>query len=287
MEAGEGRGMAKKKSQFIDRLEAVLQKMKSAELARLLGVSDSRIPEWRRGRRLPPPDTLIKLGKLALERGLGDPFFFWALAGVDTQTLRRMAGNVHEEQYRTAGPTVPVPRFRYTESGREEAGPPVPLPAEFIPNVPRTICVLVDRASTAFIRAPSGLFILDTSLEGTQDLRALWDRVVIVGYAPRGPYPEWKEGMYAGRLMLSGGRGGEGVTVHAWVIDLSDPALPSLRFGRHTEAEALKGIARGDREAEKQPIVDAVKRAESEITAGQELYVFGEVIGRLSGHIKR
>ncbi len=176
--------MPKRHSEFINHLNELLKVMTSARLSRLIGVADSRIPEWRRGLRLPSPDTLIKLGRVALEHKLADPFFFWALAGVDTEGLRLMADSVQKRQYELAGPTVPIPRFRETLSGREEIGPPIPLPTEFIPSPETTICSLISQQSLDVVDAPKGLFIVDTSVERAENLRDLWDRVVMIRFYP-------------------------------------------------------------------------------------------------------
>lgn len=103
-------------------------------LAAAVDQNESRISEWLSGKRAPTPGDWIRLGKLALEYGLAEPFFFWEQAGIDSQTVMLMAGKIVKGQYELVGNTVPVRRFRFTEQGREEAGPPIPLPAEFIPN---------------------------------------------------------------------------------------------------------------------------------------------------------
>ncbi len=284
--------MPKRNSQFIKHLDAVLGEMKPAELARKLQVSDSRIPEWMAGKRLPSPDTLIKLGKLALEYKVPDPFFFWALAGHDAQTLRSMATNVVEDWYRAAGETVAIPRFRETKDGREEAGPPVSLPAEFVPNRLATICLLVDDKSTGITHAPNGLFILDTSVEGAEDLSHLWERVVMVRddthFTSRG---NRLHEVLVGRLHMQERWGGaldpDSISIIGKLKGLTETEPIFEELGAYVEPEGMKGIAYGDDfRGRILRMVEVRERAAGKFRLREGVRILGKVIGRLSGAVK-
>lgn len=300
--------MRKKNSQFIKLLKDGLDRVgKQSELAKLIGASESRIPEWMKGDRLPSPDTLINLGRLALERGWPDPFFFWALAGIDTQTLRSMADKVQKRQYELVGETVPISRFRYTEKGREEAGPPVPLPAEFIPNPEQTICLLIDEDSSGVASAPRGALILDISIDGTRNVVAYQERVVAV-HMP-GSAEDRLHGLYMGRLKLD-------VTVYSKQPDrvLLDVYLLPLVFRSHSETlgfpswlmplrsediidqainigfcdepEGLSGIEPEDYNQLHARLDEIWSRVGLKFPLREGVHILGKVIGRLTGHLE-
>ena len=280
--------MPKRHSEFINHLNKLLEVMTSAWLSKLIGVADSRIPEWRRGLRLPSPDTLIKLGKVALEQKLDDPFFFWALAGVDTETLLVMADKVQERRYELTGPTVPIPRFRATEQSREDAGSPIPLPTEFIPNPAATICLVKDNESTGIVDAPRGLIILDTSVEGIENLSDLWEQVVALYFTPRFPSSVEPNGIYVGRLDLY--PGGFPTMPHAAVlrarlISLHETRLALADIGYYVEEEGLAGIAGDDLAALTQRWAEVRARAASKFRFPKGTKIVGKVIGRLTGHL--
>jgi transcriptional regulator with XRE-family HTH domain len=292
--------MRTKNSQFIKLLKDGLERVgKQSELAKLIGASESRIPEWMKGDRLPSPDTLINLGKLALERGWSDPFFFWALAGVDTQTLRLMADKVQKRQYELLGETVPVPRFRETEHGREEAGPPVPLPVEFIPNLASTSCLVVDEQPSRIRSAPRGLFLVDSSARDAQNLSGLWGKVIFADLAlqekNQGVFPN---GIYVGRLLL------QPDNVGGWVTDaLRRVAIFTLLAGRTYEVALRLGIwshpslgklptdpqllARNHMDEFDRLKEETEERAPAELRLDKGVRILAEVIGRLSGQTER
>lgn len=176
---------------------------KRVKLAAAVDQNESRISEWLGGRRAPTPGDWIRLGKLALELGLAEPFFFWGQAGIDSQTLRAMTDEVVAGQYRLSGETVPISRYRETLEGREEAGSPILLPGEFVPNPMSTVCLVVDHEATAVVHSPDAIFVVDESEKGTRDLRSLWNQVVFVTYAPDPDATAPHAGIYMGRLGLA------------------------------------------------------------------------------------
>src|ERR1039458_9851401 len=179
----------------VARIEEVLTRVgKRVQLAAKMGVAESRISEYKAGKRRPTAEGWLALGRLALEFGLPDPFFFWHQARVDRQSLRLMANKITEDESHLTGDTIAIPRFRETERGREEAGPPVPLPLEFIPSPATTICLYVDDRSFGVVDAPRGLIILDTCILGAADVRPLQDHVVMVSYEPESQHTIGRKG---------------------------------------------------------------------------------------------
>jgi transcriptional regulator with XRE-family HTH domain len=267
---------------------------KRVELAAKLGVSESRISEYVSGKRNPTAEGWIALGKLALEYGLSNPFFFWAQASIDPQTLRSMADRIVEGQRRLMGETVPVPRFWETESGRKESGPPVPLPTEFMPNPESTICLLVDQRSDGIVDSPRGLVILDTSCQGVDDLEPLWDRVVVLRYAPTGERLAEK-GLYAGRLRLAENARTwrePNAPVFVGLLEMIGELrgtnigiVRNLPLGTYTDSEGMRGIPTGDEEGRTHRWKEIQGRARSRFRLAEGTRVLGKVIGRLTGHL--
>lgn len=275
----------------IDRIKEVLAKVgKPVQLAAAIGVSESRIYEYMAGKRQPTPEGWLALGRLALEYGLLDPFYFWARAGVDTQALRSMAAKVQKKQYEIAGATVPVPRFRPTESGMEEAGTPVPLPTEFLPSPATTICISVDKRSPSVGNSPRGLILLDTSVEGDRWRDDLSGKVVMLDYRPRDIGP-WPLGLYMGRIMRRpGAQLPRAIWIDIIVETLSDSSLESphvwMPVGVYVEsAEALAAVS-GDKEKSEAIVKEFQKRAASKLRLSEGVRILGKVIGRLTGHFE-
>jgi transcriptional regulator with XRE-family HTH domain len=279
--------MRKKNSQFIKLLKDGLEEIeKQSKLAKLIGVSESRIPEWMKGDRLPSPDTLINLGKLALERRWSDPFFFWALAGIDTLTLRSMADRVQKRQYELMGDTVPIPRFRETLQGRQDAGPAIPLPREFVPNPDATICLELSGPSDV-VDAPHGVFILDTSILGTANVWAYQERVVLVD-VPQLPGHGNPAGLYVGRLRLQGSydrRRPDWVWLGVLLLSLTGSLHDRLQLGSYEEAEVMRGIAWEDADERDRRLADMWRRVGPNFPLAEGVRILGRVIGRLTGHL--
>lgn len=285
--------MGKKRSQFKAHLQGLVDKVaKQSDLAKRLGVSESRIPEWMAGKRLPSPDTLIKLGRLALEYRLPGPFFFWALAGVDAETLEKMADEIAEGRYKVVGNTVPIPRFRETGHGREETGGPVPLPVEFVPNPRTTICLEVDEKSSGVVDGPKGLFILDTSVFGTSDVLAHQEQVVMV-YMPGLPIGGHPKGIYLGRIRLQQ-RQHMGRPDWAWVgamlVSLTEHqsfGMSIIWLGSYEEPEIMRGVRWEEADERDRRLAELWRRVGSNFPLTQGVQILGRVIGRLTGQIKK
>jgi hypothetical protein len=277
-----------KNTSEVARIEEVLAKVgRRVELAAGIGVSEGRISEYIAGKRLPTPEAWIKLGKLALEHGLPDPFYFWAKAGLDPESLGLMLNKVVEGRYLLMGETAPIPRFRVTDHGKEPAGPPVPLPVEFVPNPLATICLSVDIEWPGMVDSPKRVFIVDTSCEGAQDLSALWERVVMVRYAgdsgrtlPRG--------LYSGRLFLNMEstrvfQDPQNPRISGWLGGLFRHGSISAWLGEYIDAEGMRGIKPDDKEGRAIRWEEIQARARSEFRMRDGMTILGKVVGRLTG----
>jgi hypothetical protein len=146
-----------------------------------------------------------------LARDQADRIWFWAKAGLDedailatAETLRK--GRVKESTaLEETGDVVLIPRYRQTRQGREETGPLVPLPREFIPNPDSTVCFVVDAKATAVVDSPKAVFILDESEKDAPSVLPFWKQVVFVEYNPEigsKPDPDARPGIHMGRIGL-------------------------------------------------------------------------------------
>ncbi len=262
-------------------------------LAAAVDQNESRISEWLSGKRAPTPGDWIRLGKLALEYGLAEPFFFWEQAGIDSQTVMSMAGKIVKGQYELVGNTVPVRRFRFTEQGREEAGPPIPLPAEFIPNPASTVCIVTDDKATGVVDSPGAVFILDESEKDAPDLTPFWRQVVFARFDAEADAQRLDSGIYVGRLSLvepslrrfRGEARIADARFHPLADILNERTLTLGWWIDRSVKEALEAV--GDEpEPEKNPLVvaawkESVERARKGLRLDRGWSIMGRVLGRL------
>lgn len=185
------------------------------------------------------------------------------------------------------GEIIRIPEFRETFQGREAAGPPIALPARFIPHPLNTICLSVDEKSTTVVDVPRGLFILDTSIEGVESLSDLWGRVIMLRYEGRvEDFPEYPDGLYTGRPQLKQNSfGAENPTFSAFLEMLGRESghyiLPLGSFS--AQSAFVKGMTR---EELNRCFAEARERAKAELRLNRRVRVLGKVIGRLTGHLE-
>ena len=302
---------AKPRPEYSIRIERLRGTLKQHEFAAKIPVSPSRISEWESGKRPPVAEGFYRLGSLA--DNPDDAIWFWRQAGLDDDALLVAARKIAGDRAKEGEPllekreVVLVARFRETLKGREEAGPPVPLPAEFIPNPGSTICVVVSQIDFGMAFAPRGLFVVDESVKDADALSALWERVVLLDYPSAiGLYPG---GLYVGRLHMGshGARPGSGVPLdtrylawHGWLRSLETPAqYQSIHFGewRHPLFEKYnvrqpnenwrpREVLPSEIEEFKAACSEAEQRAPKEFRLPEGIRILGKVIGRLTGHLK-
>jgi transcriptional regulator with XRE-family HTH domain len=294
-EAARMRGKIPGFAKRIEELKEALGIKTQAEFGDKLKVSQSTMSAWLRGDKKRPPsaEAYFRLARLAPDPDKA--IWFLQQTGLDVKSVLLVANKLSKygDALPVEGDIVRIRRFRFTEKGREEAGPPVPLPAEFILNERTTICLLVDEKATGVANSPRGLFIIDTSVEGAEDLSALWNHVIMLRY-PGTPYLQ--EGVYVGRLHLqdeaSNAREPERARAIGRLAPLTGHGEESQvveypYLGGHVEREAMRGIALDDKQARQLKMDEIRERARSEFRLDKGVRILGKVIGRLTGHLER
>ena len=159
----------KKAADFADEIQKLMDDLgfaKQSDLAKRLGVSEPTISSWLKGNLLRPPSTEAYFRMAMNARTEGLAVSFLERAGLDARTIHGASAKL--SKYRSMPPiegdVVRVPRYGQRDEGMQEVGPPVPLPAEFIPNPKATICFVVDQKTRGVVDSPVGTFILDQSI---------------------------------------------------------------------------------------------------------------------------
>lgn len=281
----------KRKIEIAERIKEVRAAlgMTGVQFARHGGFSQSKVSEWEAGKYPPSAEMFVRLGNVA---PLHLRLWFWKQAGLRQDALNGICGQIAAEQGAppAEGEIVRIPEFRETLQGREEAGPPIPLPARFIPHPERTVCLSVDKRSTAVADSPKGIFIVDTFCEGAEDLSALWSRVVILRYAPEGDDPLLEHGIFSGRLWMKdyayNPRQPELAGVTGELVLLTRVEVVGMLYlGSYAEPEGMRGIGYEDGDGRSSRMAEIHKRALSAFRARKGIRILGKVIGRLTGHL--
>jgi len=220
--------------------------MNQIELAAALPVARSRVSEWETGKRSPSPEHLYRLGSLASNPD--DAIWFWKKAGLDEQAILAAGKKILKDRTEDAVPLIQkgkiilVPRFRETAQGREETGPPLPLPVEFIPGPRSTVCLLVG-AERGLTESPvDDIAVVDTSMTGEEGLESLWGEIVAIEFGSLGERQSdlpwvWPQGVFAGLLsMVAAERGPLGPTTLAqlWPLRLGHGIAWPITIGSWT-----------------------------------------------------
>ena len=267
------------------------------QFARLLGVAQSRISGWEKGKEFPSDEACFRMGNLC--KTMEKRIWFWGKAGLDEQTILATAEGIFRGRLNEAnrlskgGEVILVPRFRETLQGREEAGPPVPLPAEFIPNPGSTICFLVDDKATAIVDSPRALFILDESEKDAPNLLPFWGQVIFVEYDPEtGTDPRQESGIYVGRLALVSTPHRRPISRYIaqarlfLLTDLMAERSPWFGYWEYPALSGLDDAIMNDPNFDQNPVViaarkEAKERARSELRLSLGWRILGRVLGRL------
>ena len=233
-------------SELRRQIEKLQGKAKQADFARILGVSQSRISDWYAGRRH-TAEMYLRLAKLA---PYPDNLWFLEQAGMDEQAILSAAEGLLKE--RSAAPVegeiFRAGRFSEIPQGGERAGPPIPLPKEFVPNPASTVCLVVDEHSRGQGMAPFGLYGLDTSVSGTVDIRAIRNEMIMIRFDPSRPQM-FPAGLYAGTIRVhrqpvkAGIRIGVRLTLWPPPSNVEDDILQYFfPLGVYRDQEAMSGI---------------------------------------------
>lgn len=272
------------------------------DFAARLGFKQGTVSTWLRGdeTRKPSADTFIRIAGRAPNPDLAGRFLH--LADIADEVIFSVSRKLETGRIQEAGPLVQkgdvvlLRRFRETRRGREEAGPDIPLPVEFIPNPDSTICFVVDGEATAIADCPKALFILDESERDAPNLEPFWGQVVFARYDPgtaSNPDPEIRPGIYLGRLILKRAdiarAALRGLIAQAILHLLTKiQTVPSIMLGSwvHPDFGELNRATAFDENADKNPQVvtakqDAEKRVRSELRLRSGWTILGRVLGRL------
>jgi transcriptional regulator with XRE-family HTH domain len=279
----------KESAKRIRELRAALGDLQGA-FAKRLAVTQPMVSAWEGAKDGPSSAFFLQLGSLA---SFPENLWFWEQAGLSREVMMELARNLLPERAvpLVDGEVYRIPRFRETLQGRESAGPPLALPAECLPHPAQTICLVMDKKATGVVSCPRGIFILDTFVEGAEDLSNLWERVVMLQY-PGTPY--LLQGVYAGRLWLRDdwqiSRHRDGARTSGWLVPLGEGTEPERveypYLGEYLEPECMKGISSDDAKARAEKMAEVRGRALSKFRTDKGIRILGKAIGRLSGHLE-
>ncbi len=196
------------KARFAKEITALMEAraLTQVALAKLIVENPSRISEWLNGVRSPSSDALFRL---AMEAEPPKSLWFLEQAGITEEKLIAVASHVLRgreglsTELAAEGDVVLVSRYRFTEKGKEQAGKPVPVASEFLPNPGSTICIQVDKTGDHVADSPTGLFLLDESERGV-DPSPFWYEDIFVDHD--GSHTPRAAGIYAAKLAFTHSR---------------------------------------------------------------------------------
>ncbi len=285
---------AKKISESAQQIKLLRKSLgdKQTDFANRLEVTQPMVSAWEAGRDTPSSAFFIRLGSLA---SYPQSMWFWKQAGMDEQAILSAAeGVLRKRSIPVEGEIIRVPRFRETLRGRESAGPPIPLPKEFVPNPASTVCFVVDKDASAVLDSPHAIFILDETNKNASNLLPFWGKVVFAEYeAEAGTNPRWRSGIYAGRLVYFNSwprKPDDSYTVEAelyFITGLESKRPLELGWKAYPELKGSADIGIGLPPLGQNPLLDAARqkvsaRAASELRLSFGWRILGHVIGRLS-----
>ncbi|MGD0128067.1 MAG: helix-turn-helix domain-containing protein [Terriglobia bacterium] len=286
----------KRDAEVARRIRALRGEQTQAEFAKQLEVTQPMVSSWEAGRDLPSPEMYLRLiNTPGLTRSSDDFRFFFEQAGLTEEAILSAAAKIMGGRTGPAaeGEIIQVPRFRQTEQGRENMERPVPLPAEFIPNPSTAICLSVEKSSPGVASCPSGLIILDASVEGSDWREEFKGHVMLLDYSPKEVGP-WSAGLYMGRLLRYDPL--VQAPVSAWigiVLEILTAEATAARgsglwmpVGNYAEPYAGLGASRDDKEKWEAAIEAFRKRALANLHFYAGVSILGKVLGRLTGHLE-
>jgi len=186
--------------------------MTQSQLAHLLDVRQTTVSAWELDENLPSSEAWVKLGNFA---PYPDCIWFWQQAGMDEQAMLSAAEKLLKGRRAAPGEITCVPRSSGTLQESEEAGPLVPLPAEFVPNPLSTRCLVVDEKFSNPIFPVGDVILLDESANSPEDLRPFWGEIVLVHLTrPKDGTglrmtKSWRDGLNIGRLLCRTSQSGD------------------------------------------------------------------------------
>lgn len=180
--------------------------MTQAQFAGVFGVGQTAVSAWEVGDIIPPADVYIRLAGLA---PYPDNLWFLEQAGIEIEAIVSTTAKILKDRGASPEPgeIIRLPRFRLTAEGREQAGPPLVIAAERVPNPLSAQCLVLDEKTAKLVFSSGDIVVLDISAESATDLRPFWDQVVLMEFSPglernRGIRQTWPEGLLMGLLRL-------------------------------------------------------------------------------------
>jgi len=282
----------KKDKEAAKRIRSLRGSLTQVEFAKFLHVAQPMVSAWEAGRELPASaDLWIKFGEIA---GWPDCFWFWQRAGLVPKTLlAAVQKTLNEQGEERAAPLVEgevyrIPEFRATPQGREATGNLIPLPARFIPHPEKTICLLLELESAELADCPHGLVLVDTSIEGTRDIRGISEHVIVLRYAPEGQALLGSKGLYMGRarieLMQHSGRR-DWMRISLKLLSLKPWTPTWTMLGMYEDPEGMRGIPYEDDEARSLRLNEILRKVGSNFPLAEGVQIIGSAVGRLTGHL--
>jgi hypothetical protein len=283
-----------KKAEVRNRIRKIMAELgfsNQAAFAKVLGFQPTTLSAWITAASLPSPDAYMTLGKMAPR--IEDSLFFWEQAGLTQGAILSAAAKIMEGRAVpvSEGEIIRVPQFRETVGGREEAGPPIPLPAQFVPHALSTICLHIEENSPRVASSPQGLILLDTSVEGAEWREEFSGTVVMLDYSPKDP-GVWPVGLYMGRLFRQEPLGRVGtIWIQVVLQTLTSEGTrgfdPWMSIGVYAEPVTRLGASPDDKEKWQAAVKKFEERAVGNLRLREGVRLLGKVIGRLTGHIQK
>lgn len=235
----------RKKSEVGKRIKKVMADLNfksQAAFGKQLKFQPTTLNAWVTGASVPSPEAYMKLAMKA--RDMNDSLFFWEQAGLTRDAIRNAAAMI-ESLSESKGEMILIPRIR--ETG-EDAGSPISLSSELVPGCSKPKCLCVDEHSIGEGMAPFGLYVLDTSVLGTADIRALRNEMIMIRFGPSQPQM-FSTGLYAGTVRIHRWAIKNGIQVHARLMLWPPPSglEDDLRrydflLGIYKDLEAMSGL---------------------------------------------
>jgi transcriptional regulator with XRE-family HTH domain len=154
-----------------------------ADFAADLGVSQQQVSALEKGTDSPSADALVRLGNVS---PYPDNVWFWKQAGLDSNKMVATAEQVLKDRGAapTPGEIVRIPCSRKTVQREEPLDRFLQLPAESVPNLGSTRCLLIDETAASPSIPPDSLIVLDASQKDEKQLVSFWKQIVLVEFTP-------------------------------------------------------------------------------------------------------
>lgn len=249
---------------------------KQEEFAKRLGVSQTTVSAWEKGKSYPLPEAWLNLSTLARDE---DRAWFWKRGGQGLDKMILAAANYLKNRRRPAekGELIRIAPL-------DAQGADILLPAERVPNPDSTSYIVLESPTCGDALARSDIVVIDR-LDSEKDPRSLepfWGRLIAVKFTrPAGAWPTgfsvyWQHGFSVGRPFPVGRIEGDKCLGTVTFFPSAGVAGPGDLSLGHWE-ESLP-IASTKEEEDR-----AIERAVKQFRLPEGLEVIGEVISIFLG----